>query len=65
LGKYDESVTYCDKALEADKSYVRAYYRKISCFIAMKRTIEAGEMLKLALSIDPKNEQLLSLKNKV
>ena len=65
LGMYDESVKYCDKALEADKFYVKAYYRKICCLIAMKRTIEAGEILKLALSIIPNNEQLLSLKNKV
>ena len=65
LGRYFESVVYCDKALEADKTYVKAYYRKICCLIAMKRTVEAREVLKLALSIDPNNEQLLSLKNKV
>ncbi|KAL6616188.1 hypothetical protein ACP70R_038458 [Stipagrostis hirtigluma subsp. patula] len=57
LGKYDETIKECTKALELNPSYLKALLRRAEAHQKLEHYDEAIADMKKVLELDPSNEQ--------
>lgn len=57
LGKYDETVKECSKALELNPAYLKALIRRGEAYEKLERYEEAIADMKKILELDPENDQ--------
>jgi len=58
LGRKDEALEACEKALEIDSKYTKAWYNKACAYSLMNKKNEALADLKHAIELDPNNREL-------
>ena len=63
LGRYDEAITWLDKALAVDPKSVDALAMKAAALAKLGKKQDALETLDKALSIDPTDEAILKAKS--
>ena len=61
LKKYEDCKDDCSGAIELDRRYVKAYYRRAQACIALGDGNGAAKDLKFLLTIDPSNKEAVSL----
>lgn len=61
LKKYQDCIDDCSAALEIDRRYVKAYYRRAQAYLELGETTAAAKDLKLLLSMDSSNKEAMSL----
>lgn len=61
LEKFDESIKDCEKALEVNPKFVKAYFRKAQALREKLDNLGAMEALKQAMEIEPTNEEFKKL----
>ena len=65
LGRYEEALTWYDKALAIDPKHVYALYNKGAALFNLGKTDDAFMWIDKALSIDPNNQTILDLKSQL
>lgn len=65
MKNYQLALDDAKKALEYDKAYIKAYYRKANALIALKDFDLASETLQDGLKLQPEEKELLGLLQKI
>lgn len=55
LGKYEEAILDCNKALEADENFLKVYLRRADCFMKLEKYEEAIRDYEKSKSLSPQN----------
>ena len=55
VDKFEEAIKDCDRAIEINGSFVKAYYRKALALREKLDNLSAMEALKKAIELDPTN----------
>ncbi len=61
---YNEAIKDCEKSIELDKEFMRAYLRKATCHLMLKQFPLALETYEKGLEINPSNLELVEGKKK-
>jgi len=61
---YNEAIKDCEKCIELDKEFMRAYLRKATCHLLLKQFPLALETYEKGLEINPSNMELVEGKKK-
>lgn len=65
LQKFQDCIDDSSAAIELDRRYVKAYYRRAQAHLELKDSTAAAKDLKLVLSIDPSNKEAVLLMREV
>lgn len=61
IEKFDEAITDCDRALEVNNTFTKAFYRKALAQREKLDNLSALETLKKAIELEPANEEYKKL----
>jgi len=61
VDKFEEAIKDCDRAIEINSSFVKAYYRKALALREKLDNLSAMEALKKAIELDPTNQEYKDL----
>ena len=61
VDKFEEAIKDCDRAIEINGSFVKAYYRKALALREKLDNLSAMEALKKAIELDPTNQEYKDL----
>lgn len=61
IEKFDEAITDCDRALEVNNTFTKAYFRKALAQREKLDNLSALETLKRAIELEPANEEYKKL----
>ena len=59
MEKFDESIQDCDRAIEINSKFAKAYFRKAQALREKLDNLAAIEALKTALELEPSNEECI------
>lgn len=57
INKFDDAITDCDRALEVNNTFTKAYFRKALAQREKLDNLSALETLKKAIELEPANEE--------
>jgi len=63
MGAYEECIGDCNQAITIEPNFVKPYYRKAKAYIGKSKLVEAMEVLKDAVTLDPENTEMSELMN--
>jgi DnaJ family protein C protein 7 len=58
LSKYEEALEDCNKAIDLDPQYLKAYTRRAACYTMLSKHAEAVRDYEKAQQMDPNNDDL-------
>lgn len=61
INKFDDAITDCDRALEVNNTFTKAYFRKALAQREKLDNLSALETLKKAIELEPANEEYKKL----
>ena len=61
IEKFEDAIKDCDRALEINAGFVKAYFRKAVALREKLDNLSAMESLKKALELEPSNEEFIKL----